>query len=93
MKKRFKTVQVEEFYVEITREKLLSLKTAFRGGNATNDTVQLMNHVAKVLNGHDALADALRERAKFLQAGIDVIDNMLDAPVSESPQEIGEPSQ
>jgi hypothetical protein len=87
MKKRFKMVQVEEFYAELSRERLMSLRSAMRGGNAANDTVQLLNHVAKVLKGHDDLASALRERAQFLQAGIDVIDNILDEPVLPCPQE------
>lgn len=84
MQKRFKTIQVEEFYCELTQDQLLSIRTAMRGGNATNDNVQLMNHVAKVLDGHDELARALRERARFLQAGIDEIDRILNSEAGKT---------
>lgn len=80
MKTRTKTVEIEEAYAELTREQLVALRTAMRGGNAERDNVQLMTYAAGLLEGHDGIASALRERAVFIQSAIQQIDDLIWPP-------------
>lgn len=80
MKTRTKTVEIQEAYAELTRDELVALRVAMRGGNATQDNVQLMNHAAGLLQGHDGIASALRERAVFIQSAIQQIDDLIWPP-------------
>lgn len=72
---KFKTVEVQVEVFELTRDDLLSLKSALRGGNAHGDNVDLLTKAAEYLP-HD-MRTAARERALLIKAGIDRIDNIL----------------
>ena len=84
MKTRLKTIEIEEAYAELTRDQLVALRTAMRGGNATEDNVQLMKHAALLLADHPSIASALRERAVFIESAIKQIEDLIWPP--RSPQ-------
>jgi hypothetical protein len=77
MQARMKTIEVEEQFTELTRDQLMSLRSAMRGGNAESDNHQLLIYAAGLLSGHDSLASALRERAAILSAGLKEIENII----------------
>jgi len=75
-KMRTKTIQVQEEIFELTRDQLLALKSALRGGNAIQDNVALLTEAAKGTITDD-MACALRTRALFIENGIKQIDALL----------------
>jgi len=77
MKTRTKTVEIEEAYVDLTRDQLMSLRSAMLGGNAIEDNRQLMRHVADRIGQYPCLAAALRERAAILDGGIKQIEALI----------------
>lgn len=79
MKTRKKTVEIEEQYWELTRPDLEQLRNLIRGGNATNDNVQLMRYAADLIpeGKHDEIRRALKERAGLIEHAISEIDRML----------------
>jgi hypothetical protein len=75
-KTRIKTILVQEEIFELTREQLLALKSALRGGNAIQDNVALMTEAARGVITPN-MAFALRTRALFIERGIEQIDAIL----------------
>lgn len=84
MKTRTKTIEVEECYAELTRDQLMALRAAIRGGNAEQDNVQLMQYVATLL-GDRPIAEILRQRAAFLESALKQVEDLIWPP--RSPQE------